>query len=156
MNAKSAEVHAKAIAENREEFYPELGATLGYSPLKCGEIAGKMYDELGPILDDYDVFVCPANNLPAVMADVDLLNDPVVINRKEVTGRDMGWTMAYPFNMLGRLPVISVPSGFASNKVPTGIQIISRSYSDNLVFQAAFNYENIDPWLHNAEKWPKI
>ena len=40
MNAKSAEVHAKAIAENREEFYPELGATLGYSPLKSGDIAG--------------------------------------------------------------------------------------------------------------------
>ena len=156
MNAKSAEVHAKAIAENREEFYPELGATLGYSPLKCGEIAGKMYDELGPILDDYDIFICPANNLPAVMADVDLLNDPVVINGREVTGRDMGWTMAYPFNMLGRLPVISVPSGFASNKVPTGIQIISRSYSDNLVFQAAYNYEKAEPWLYNDKNRPKI
>ena len=68
----------------------------------------------------------------------------------------MCWTMANPFNMLGRLPVISVPSGFASNKVPTGIQIISRSYSDNLVFQAAYNYENIDPWLQNPEKQPKI
>ena len=48
-----------------------------------------MYDELGPILDDYDIFICPANNLPAVMADVDLLNDPVVINGREVTGRDL-------------------------------------------------------------------
>ena len=79
MNARSAEVHAKAIAENREEFYPELGATLGYSPLKCAEVAGKMYSELGPLLDQYDVFICPANNLPAVAADVDLLKDPVVI-----------------------------------------------------------------------------
>ena len=156
INARSAEVHAKAIAENRTEFYPELGATLGYSPLKCAEVAGEMYSELGPLLDQYDVFICPANNLPAVAADVDLLKDPVVINGKEVTGRDMCWTMAYPFNMLGRLPVISVPSGFASNKVPTGIQIISRSYSDNLVFQAAYNYENIDPWLQNPEKQPKI
>ena len=117
INARSAEVHAKAIAENRTEFYPELGATLGYSPLKCAEVAGEMYSELGPLLDQYDVFICPANNLPAVAADVDLLKDPVVINGKEVTGRDMCWTMAYPFNMLGRLPVISVPSGFASNPV---------------------------------------
>ena len=57
---------------------------------------------------------------------------------------------------LGRLPVLSVPSGFASNGVPTGIQIVSRSYADEIVFQAGFNYEKLDPWLKNIENRPKI
>ena len=156
MNARSSEVHAKAILENKEIYYPELGANLGLSPIKCGEIAGEMYDELGPILDQYDVFICPTNNLPAVKADVDLFKDPVIINGKEQTGRDMCWTMCYPFNMVGRLPVLSIPSGFASNKVPTGIQIVGRSYEDESVFQAAFNYEKLENWYSNYENQPKI
>ena len=68
----------------------------------------------------------------------------------------MCWTMCYPFNMLGRLPVLSVPSGFASNGVPTGIQIVARSYADEIVFQAGFNYEKLDPWLKNVQNRPKI
>jgi Asp-tRNA(Asn)/Glu-tRNA(Gln) amidotransferase A subunit family amidase len=64
--------------------------------------------------------------------------------------------MSHPFNMLGKLPVLSVPSGFSSNNVPTGIQIIARSYSDELVFQGGYNFEMLDPWLNNPKKLPKI
>jgi Asp-tRNA(Asn)/Glu-tRNA(Gln) amidotransferase A subunit family amidase len=52
--------------------------------------------------------------------------------------------------------VLSVPSGFASNGVPTGIQIVARSYADEIVFQAGFNYEKLDSWLKNVENRPKI
>ena len=156
MNAQSAEVHMKALLDNKKIYYPQLGANLGLSPNECAIVAGEMYSELSPILDQYDAFISPTNNLPAVKADVDLEKDPVIINGKEQVGRDMCWTMCYPFNMLGRLPVLSVPSGFASNGIPTGIQIISRSYADEVVFQAGFNYEKLDPWLQNSQNRPKI
>ena len=156
MNAQSAEVHMKALLDNKKIYYPQLGTNLGLSPIECSRVAGEMYSELSPILDQYDAFISPTNNLPAVKADIDLEKDPVIINGKEQVGRDMCWTMCYPFNMLGRLPVLSVPSGFASNGVPTGIQIVSRSYADEIVFQAGFNYEKLDPWLKNVENRPKI
>ena len=115
-----------------------------------------MYSELGPILDDFDLFICPTNALPAVKADIDIINDDVIINNKIQQCADFSWVMSHPFNMLGKLPVLSVPSGFSSNNVPTGIQIIARSYSDELVFQGGYNFEMLDPWLNNPKKLPKI
>ena len=38
-------------------------------------------------------------------------------------------------------PVLSVPSDFGDNGVPTGIQIVAPSYRDAAVFQAAMAYE---------------
>ena len=52
------------------------------------------------------------------------------------------WAMTYPFNMMSRCPVLSVPSGRASNGVPTGIQIVGRTYCDESVFQVAMAYES--------------
>jgi Asp-tRNA(Asn)/Glu-tRNA(Gln) amidotransferase A subunit family amidase len=54
--------------------------------------------------------------------------------------------MTYPFNMLSQLPVMSVPSGFALTGVPTGIQIVGRSYDDLSVFRIARTLELAASW----------
>ena len=69
---------------------------------------------------------------------------------------DFSWVMSHPFNMIGKLPVLSVPSGLSSSNVPTGIQIIARSYSDELVFQGGYNYEMLDPWVNSNKNRPSI
>lgn len=104
------------------------------------EVAGKMYDTLGPLLETYNVLVCPTNALPAVPADFDQSCDTIEINGKEVDP-NLGWVMTTPFNTMSRCPVVTVPSGFASNSVPTGLQIVGRTYCDEDVFQAALAYE---------------
>ena len=81
-------------------------------------------------------------------------NRDVIINGKKQECADFAWCMSHPFNMLGKLPVLSVPSGFSSEQIPTGIQIISRSYSDELVFQGGYNYEMVDPWLNSQTNRP--
>jgi aspartyl-tRNA(Asn)/glutamyl-tRNA(Gln) amidotransferase subunit A len=43
--------------------------------------------------------------------------------------------MTIPFNILSRCPVLSVPSGRAHNGVPTGLQIVGRTYDDETVFR---------------------
>ena len=40
------------------------------------------------------------------------------------------------------LPAITVPMGFTSEKLPTGLQIMGRAYSEKLLFEYAFAYEN--------------
>ena len=37
---------------------------------------------------------------------------------------DFSWVMSHPFNMLGKLPVLSVPSSLNSNKVPAGTKLL--------------------------------
>ena len=104
----------------------------------------------------FDVLICPTTALPAVKADIDILKDKVIINGREMSSPDLGWTMAYPFNILSRLPVLSVPSGLSSNNIPTGIQIIGKPYEDIEVFQAGYNFEKIEPWYNNSKLSPNI
>jgi len=64
--------------------------------------------------------------------------------------------MTYPFNMLSRCPVMSVPSGRVETGVPSGIQIVGRSYDDVRVFRAAATYENARGWLDTAANRPSL
>jgi len=99
-----------------------------------------MYAAIAPALERCDVLVCPTNALATVPADLDPVAGEVRINGVAVDPV-LGWVMTYPFNMLSRCPVMSVPSGFDRSGVPTGIQIVGRTYDDVRVFRAAAAYE---------------
>ena len=62
-----------------------------------------------------------------------------------VAGREvepmLGWVMTAPFNMLGYHPVISIPSGTASNGCPIGLQIVGQPFADGQVLAAAEHFE---------------
>jgi amidase len=103
-------------------------------------IANEMYAALSAVFAHYDVFICPTIANTGVKADFDYSIDEVRINGVKVN-RKLGWLMTYPFNMLSRCPVLSVPAGYASNGVPCGIQIVGPAYEDTLVFQAAAAFE---------------
>ena len=68
----------------------------------------------------------------------------------------IGWAMTYPFNVMSRCPVMSVPSGRAANGVPTGIQIVGPTYDDVAVFRAPKAYETARPWLDAAARRPAL
>jgi amidase len=106
----------------------------------------KMYETFGPIMEKYDIFVCPTNAIPAVKADHDPWDQNFRINNVKVDPEN-GWILTYQFNMLHYCPVISLPSGHAGNGVPTGIQIVGRTFDDLTVFRAAANYERAAPQL---------
>ena len=54
--------------------------------------------------------------------------------------------MTTPFNILSPCPVLAVPSGTASNGVPTGVQIVGRTYRDVDVFRIGAALERVKPW----------
>jgi amidase len=117
------------------------------------QIQYDMYRELGPLLERFDVFVCPTTAVASVPADHDPTNPDFFINGRRVNPRM--WVMTNPFNMLGQLPVVAVPSGFAATGVPTGIQIVARSYDDVRALRAAAAYERARPWMHEPAARPK-
>ena len=133
-----------------------MGVDLGMTLYECNKVAGKMYEEFGPIIHKYDAFVCPTLSIPAVKADINLFKDKILINGKEINSPDLGWTLCYPFNILCRLPVLSIPSGIASNGVPTGVQIVGKHYDDIPVFQAGYQLEQIEPWFQNNKLKPNL
>ncbi|MER8826797.1 amidase family protein [Mesorhizobium sp. M0938] len=124
--------------------------------LKSMYTAGDMYASLGPLLESHNVFICPTLAVAAVAADHDPSKDKVTINGRDVHP-SIGWPMTYPFNMLSRCPVLSVPSGRASTGVPTGIQIVGPTYGDELVFTAGLAYEEaLGGWYTGVRDRPAV
>lgn len=117
-------------------------------------VAGKMYESIGPLLEDYHALVCPA----FVTQEVKATQRPWEI--MQVRGRDFDsdyeFTLLPQFNMLNRLPVLAVPAGLAENALPVGIQIVARSYDDPRAFRVAAALERGAPWLDCPERRPSI
>jgi Asp-tRNA(Asn)/Glu-tRNA(Gln) amidotransferase A subunit family amidase len=108
-------------------------------------VRGEMYKTLGPILENYQVLICPTLALPAVKHDHDPTDPNFAIDGTKVPA-SIGWYMTMPFNLVGQCPVIAVPTGFAASGIPTGMQIVGKTFDDLSVFRAAAAYERSQPW----------
>lgn len=120
------------------------------------ESIAEMYESFGPMIEKHDLFICPTNGTTAIPADHDQSKDRIEINGKEVHPT-IGWALTLPFNMLSRCPVLSVPTGRAPDGVPTGMQIVGRSYRDADVFRAGLAYETArGAWYGDARHRPAL
>lgn len=113
--------------------------------MRTALVRTEMYKTLGPVLEEYDILVCPTLAVPSVRADHRNDDPDFRINGKRVDAY-VQWLLTYPFNLVSQCPVASVPTGFATSGVPTGMQIIARSFDDLRVFRAAAAFEAIRPW----------
>ena len=124
--------------------------------LRSQEIAGEMYNTFGPIMQKYNLFVCPTNNLAAVKAEHNQVRDTVTINGKQVDPL-LGWVMTLPFNMLSRCPVLTMPTGITHYRVPTSIQLVGATYQEKDVFRAGLAFETeVGQWFRNAGHRPEV
>ncbi|MEM7292874.1 MAG: amidase [Pseudomonadota bacterium] len=124
--------------------------------LHSQEVAGMMYQSFGPIMQKHNVFICPTNNLAAVKADHNQVRDRVLINGKEVDPV-LGWVMTLPFNMMSRCPVMTMPTGMTSYRVPTSIQIVGNTYCEKDVCRAAVAFEDsVGQWFRDEGHRPSL
>jgi len=153
----------RRIAEDhREELNPytiafaDEGAGLSLDAVSEGiAIEAEMYPPLGLILNDYDALLCPTMAVTGLVAGDDGAAMHASVNG-EPAGNEYDITMAIPFNIMSRCPVVNVPSGFASNGVPTGMQIVARTYDDERAFRVAAALERVRPWLDSPERRPAL
>ncbi len=101
---------------------------------------------LGELLERFDVLVCPTMAVTGLVAGDDYVDHGFELGGVEHPDVDDGF-LTHPFNICNRSPVLAVPSGFASNGVPTGIQIVGKTYDDLSVFRAGAAYERVRPWV---------
>ncbi len=119
-------------------------------------VIAQSYAPVGAILSRHNLLICPTLALPAPLAAFDSTRDEIRIN-DQLVDPFLGWAMTVPFNMLSRLPVLALPSGRAANGVPTGIQLVGRSYSDADVFCAGLAYETaLGGWYGASSTRPAL
>jgi len=139
----------RALLSDYSVYYAEAAASWQPNPIsEIIELRTEMYRTLGPILHTYDALICPTTAVPSIPASMG--PDQIL----EVDGRtidaDFEWCLTYPFNLLGQLPALSVPSGLASTNVPTGLQVVARPYDDARVFRVAAAIESMVPWAYDG------
>ncbi len=123
--------------------------------LESLDIEGRMFARLGALLRRYRLLLCPTLPVPSIRAGEDYVAEKLAINGKPQDSI-CHWLMTVCFNMMSRCPVMSVPSGFASTGVPTGLSIVGRPYDDVSVFRAATAFERAQPWLDIPARRPKL
>ena len=123
---------------------------------KSWDVQHEMYQFFGALMEQYDVFVCPTLAIPAVTADHDPTDTSFSIDGQTLDP-EYGWVLAHHFNMLHHCPVMAVPSGRASNGVPTGLQIVGRTFDDATVYRAAYAFEaGSGGWVNAPDKRPQF
>ncbi len=109
----------------------------------------EIYRPLGEVLERYDAVVAPTVGVTGLVAGEDYLDTPIVVGAEE-----FGWEealMTIPFNVIGRVPVLNLPTGRAANGIPTGLQIIGPTYADDVVFRLGAGLEAVLPsWADAA------
>lgn len=113
-----------------------------------------LYEPLGRLLEKYDALLCPTLATQGMAAD---FADPAGLI--DVGSEQVNWiesALTVPFNVVGRVPVLSVPSGIAPNGVPTGVQIVGRSYDDATVFTLGAALERTLALTTSDNWWPNL
>jgi amidase len=130
---------AQLTSYNRA-FLATPSSVTGNNVLAELEQTNRMYQSLAEVFEKHQLLIVPTTAWTGVPADFDHSRDTLRIDGREVDPT-FGWVLTWPFNTLNRCPILNVPSGLADNGVPTGIQIVGRTYRDADVFQAGAAYE---------------
>jgi aspartyl-tRNA(Asn)/glutamyl-tRNA(Gln) amidotransferase subunit A len=108
-------------------------------------IEAKIHDDLTEVFGRADALICPTSGIPAFLAGEDYVQTPLIVNGVQLE-HNLEAPLCIPFNIAGRCPVLSVPSGIAGNGVPTGLQIVGRPYDDVTVFALGNVVASANPW----------
>jgi aspartyl-tRNA(Asn)/glutamyl-tRNA(Gln) amidotransferase subunit A len=132
-----------------------LAVSQEVSYLEGLEIEGQLYAELGQLLEDHDVLICPTTGIPALLAGEDYVETKVTVDG-EALDDYFDAILTIPFNIASRCPVLAVPSGRAAGGLPTGVQIVGPTYDDERVFRVAAALEEARPWFSDPSWRPPL
>ena len=99
----------------------------------------------------YRLLLMPTMATPLVAADMFRSKQ----NKVEMwAGTGFAFALTWPWNLLNRYPVVNVPLGVVEDRMPSGMQAISQTFTDLDAFQFAFNWSRLRPPLFAGKRFP--
>ncbi len=95
------------------------------------------------VLGRYDALLAPTMAQPAPPVEAKTW----VHDCRDEQGRYTGRSMTEVFNLVGQCPVLSVPSGFTADGLPTALSICGRRFDDRGVLEVGKALEQARPWV---------
>ncbi len=136
--------------------FMERGRGFSLEQFRQGQYARTgLFRAIQALFERYDVLMMPTLTRTALPADFAAAHDEVEIDGERCGTTRQGWTAyVYPFNLTGH-PALSVPSGFAADGLPTGVQIVGGWGRDLDVLRVGALLEGARPWAaRRPPKWP--
>ena len=99
--------------------------------LKAQQARTLIKKDFEDVFENYDVIIGPTTPTPAFKIG-EKIDDPLTMYANDI--------LTIPVNLAG-VPGISVPSGFASNGLPLGLQIIGKHFDESTVYRVAHAFE---------------
>lgn len=93
----------------------------------------------------FNALIMPTLMTPYIFADYGRTTerDYFLVNGEKTHKSIFAFT--WPWNLMGKYPVVNVPVGMGPNGVPIGMQIISNTFDDLTAFQLAAAYSKVAP-----------
>jgi amidase len=155
--AKTVDMQPDLATPYAREFVKFSKSTTAEQYIDALRAAGEMYIEIGRLHETYHALITPTLAVPSVPADFDWTISPKI--NDTLSSHDpmmVSWCLTYPFNMLNRCPVLQMPSGRAQTGVPTGVQIVGRTYDDVEVFRVGRAIEKSLRFYRSPDQIPCI
>ncbi|WP_157341002.1 MULTISPECIES: amidase [Nocardioides] len=134
------------------EFIENAKVPRDYTTGLYGEV--EFYLPLSAILQEYDALLAPTVGAAMIAADTPSIDTPIPVNGEDFGMYDVMLTM--PFNINGRCPVLNVPSGIGPAGVPSGVQIVGRTFDDATVFHLGAALEKSLGVTTADDWWPTL
>jgi Asp-tRNA(Asn)/Glu-tRNA(Gln) amidotransferase A subunit family amidase len=136
--AKDLDAHGDLLTTYASAFAREMASSISF--IDGLNIEGELYRPLGALLQEYDALICPTMGTTGLIAGNDYVDTQFELNGVPLPSYLMA-ALTPPFNIASRCPVLAVPTGVADNGVPTGAQIVGRTYEDVTPFRLGLAYE---------------
>ncbi|MBN8943306.1 MAG: amidase [Rhizobiales bacterium] len=130
--------------------FMERGAKFNLADFRNAQFARtRLFRAIQGLFERYDFLVTPTNTRSALPVEFDAANDEVEVDGVKCGITRQGWTSyQYPFNLTGH-PALSVPSGFAADGLPTGVQIVGPWGAETDVLRLGALLEQARPWAQH-------
>lgn len=142
VQADGAAFHRERLTKRPDGFGADVRARLetgaaltssDYALARRTQVEGRRRFEM--FFEKFDLLLLPTTPIPA----------PPIEGTQAVEAARQLTRFTAPFNLAG-LPALSVPCGFTDEKLPIGLQMISKHWGEAKVLQAGHAFEQATPW----------
>jgi aspartyl-tRNA(Asn)/glutamyl-tRNA(Gln) amidotransferase subunit A len=130
--------------------FMERGAAFTLREFREAQFARtRLFRAIQSLFEQFDVLVTPTLTRTALPADFDAANGQIEIEGELCGITRQGWSSyMYPFNLTGH-PALTVPSGFAEDGLPTGVQLVGPWGADMALLRLGALLELDRPWAQH-------